>query len=158
MTTFTVPANLAFDSYASLSSAIADWLDRSDLAGVAPQLVRLVLTSTQKPPQLVVLAGQPQLPLVQTEPPLQGSVSEQMARHAPLNPRSPAAHWSAAFDAPVLSTRPGATKHAPMHATATAPTTPRSFALILASRSQQECHANCLAHPGRTSLCFRARS
>jgi hypothetical protein len=41
MTTFTVPANLAFDSYASLSSAIADWLDRSDLSGVAPQLIAL---------------------------------------------------------------------------------------------------------------------
>ena len=41
MTTFTVPANLAFDSYASLSSAIADWLDRSDLAGVVPQLIAL---------------------------------------------------------------------------------------------------------------------
>jgi hypothetical protein len=41
MTTFTVPANLAFDSYASLSSAIADWLDRSDLSGVAPQMIAL---------------------------------------------------------------------------------------------------------------------
>lgn len=36
-----VPANLAFDSYSELVAAINDWLDRSDLTGVAPQMIAL---------------------------------------------------------------------------------------------------------------------
>ena len=41
MTIFAVPANLAFDSYGALISAIEDWMDRSDLSGVAPQMIAL---------------------------------------------------------------------------------------------------------------------
>lgn len=41
MTIFAVPTNLAFDSYSALISAIGDWMDRSDLSGVAPQMVAL---------------------------------------------------------------------------------------------------------------------
>lgn len=41
MTAFNVPANPAFDSYPELVAAINDWLDRSDLDGVANQLIAL---------------------------------------------------------------------------------------------------------------------
>lgn len=41
MTIFAVPANLAFDSYGALISALNDWMDRTDLAGVAPQMIAL---------------------------------------------------------------------------------------------------------------------
>ena len=41
MTIFAVPANLAFDSYTTLISAIGDWMDRTDLSGTAPQMVAL---------------------------------------------------------------------------------------------------------------------
>lgn len=41
MTIFSVPANLAFDSYGALISAIDDWMDRTDLTGVAPQMIAL---------------------------------------------------------------------------------------------------------------------
>lgn len=41
MTAFSVPATAAFDSYASLVSALNDWLDRSDLDGVAGQMIAL---------------------------------------------------------------------------------------------------------------------
>lgn len=41
MTAFNVPANVAFDSYTELVEAINDWLDRSDLDGVAGQMIAL---------------------------------------------------------------------------------------------------------------------
>lgn len=41
MTAFFVPENLAFDTYDELVSAINDWLDRSDLDGVAQQMIAL---------------------------------------------------------------------------------------------------------------------
>ena len=41
MTAFSVPANLAFDSYSELIAAINDWLDRSDLTGSAPSMIAL---------------------------------------------------------------------------------------------------------------------
>lgn len=41
MTIFSVPANLAFDSYAALKTAIADWMNRSDLTGSIPAMVAL---------------------------------------------------------------------------------------------------------------------
>ena len=41
MAIFSVPENLAFDSYQALQTAIADWLDRSDLTGAAPSMIAL---------------------------------------------------------------------------------------------------------------------
>lgn len=41
MTAIAVAENLAFDTYDALIDAINDWLDRSDLTGVAPQLIAL---------------------------------------------------------------------------------------------------------------------
>jgi hypothetical protein len=41
MTIFSVPANLAFDSYSGLISAIDSWMDREDLTGVAPHMIAL---------------------------------------------------------------------------------------------------------------------
>lgn len=41
MPAFDVPANLAFDTYSELVAAINDWLDRSDLDGVAGQMIAL---------------------------------------------------------------------------------------------------------------------
>ena len=41
MTAFSVPANLAFDSYYELVSGINDWLDRNDLTGAAQQMIAL---------------------------------------------------------------------------------------------------------------------
>jgi hypothetical protein len=41
MTTFSVPANLAFDTYAELQAVIADWMDRSDLTGSIPSMIAL---------------------------------------------------------------------------------------------------------------------
>ena len=41
MTTFTVPQNLAFDSYNTLQAFIADWMDRSDLTGSIPGMIAL---------------------------------------------------------------------------------------------------------------------
>lgn len=41
MPIFDVPANLAFDSYDGLVGAINEWLDRSDLDGVAQQMIAL---------------------------------------------------------------------------------------------------------------------
>lgn len=41
MTAFFVPGNFAFDTYDELVAAINDWLDRSDLDGVAQQMVAL---------------------------------------------------------------------------------------------------------------------
>lgn len=41
MTAINVPANLAFDTYDELVAAINDWLDRSDLTGVAQQMIAL---------------------------------------------------------------------------------------------------------------------
>ena len=41
MPAISVPANLAFDSYDELVAGINDWLDRSDLTGVAQQMISL---------------------------------------------------------------------------------------------------------------------
>ena len=41
MTAFNVPSNFAFDSYPELVAALNDWLDRSDLDGVAGQMIAL---------------------------------------------------------------------------------------------------------------------
>lgn len=41
MTAFFVPGNYAFDTYDELVAALNDWLDRSDLDGVAQQMVAL---------------------------------------------------------------------------------------------------------------------
>lgn len=41
MPAFDVPANLAFDTYEELISAISEWLDRTDLEGSAPQMIAL---------------------------------------------------------------------------------------------------------------------
>lgn len=41
MTAFSVPANLAFESYDELIETINDWLDRSDLTGSAPSMIAL---------------------------------------------------------------------------------------------------------------------
>ena len=41
MPAFAIPENLAFDNYTDLVAAINDWLDRSDLSGVAQQLIAL---------------------------------------------------------------------------------------------------------------------
>lgn len=41
MTAFFVPGNYAFDTYDELVTAINDWLDRSDLNGVAGQMIAL---------------------------------------------------------------------------------------------------------------------
>lgn len=41
MPAFVVPANYAFETYDDLVAAINDWLDRSDLTGVAGQMIAL---------------------------------------------------------------------------------------------------------------------
>lgn len=41
MTLFSVPANLAFDTYGELIDGLNDWLNRSDLTGAAPQMIAL---------------------------------------------------------------------------------------------------------------------
>lgn len=41
MPAFSVPANLAFDSYTDLVAAISDWLNRSDLTGSAQSMIAL---------------------------------------------------------------------------------------------------------------------
>lgn len=41
MTAFSVPANLAFDSYTALVAGIGDWLDREDLTGSAGGMIAL---------------------------------------------------------------------------------------------------------------------
>ena len=41
MPVFNVPDNYAFDNYTKLVAAINDWLDRSDLTGVAQQMISL---------------------------------------------------------------------------------------------------------------------
>lgn len=41
MTAFDVPANLAFDNYTELTTAIGEWLDRSDLTGSIPAMIAL---------------------------------------------------------------------------------------------------------------------
>lgn len=41
MTAFDVPANLAFDNYTDLYTAIGEWLDRSDLSGSIPAMIAL---------------------------------------------------------------------------------------------------------------------
>lgn len=41
MAIFSVPESLAFDSYQALLDGIADWMNRSDLTGAAPQMVAL---------------------------------------------------------------------------------------------------------------------
>ena len=41
MPAFDVPSNLAFDNYSELVTVIADWMDRSDLSGVAQSMIAL---------------------------------------------------------------------------------------------------------------------
>ena len=41
MVAFALNANLAFENYSELISAINDWMDRNDLTGVAPQMIAL---------------------------------------------------------------------------------------------------------------------
>jgi hypothetical protein len=41
MTAFSVPDNLAFDSYGDLSSVIADWMNRNDLTGSVQSMIAL---------------------------------------------------------------------------------------------------------------------
>ena len=48
MPVFSVPENLAFDSYSALVAGINDWLDRSDLTGVAQQMIALCEARLQR--------------------------------------------------------------------------------------------------------------
>ena len=41
MTAFAIPSNLAFDNYADLIAAIADWMNRTDLSGSVQSMVGL---------------------------------------------------------------------------------------------------------------------
>lgn len=60
MTAFSVPANLAFETYDQLIAAINDWMDRSDLTGSAPTMIALCearLRRELKPLSLEVSTG-----------------------------------------------------------------------------------------------------
>lgn len=57
MTAFSVPANLAFDSYSELIAAINDWLDRSDLTGSAPGMIALCESRLRRELQSLALEG-----------------------------------------------------------------------------------------------------
>lgn len=60
MTAFSVPANLAFQTYDELIAAINDWMDRSDLTGSAPSMIALCearLRRELRPFSLEVSAG-----------------------------------------------------------------------------------------------------
>ncbi|MGL5734742.1 MAG: phage adaptor protein, partial [Beijerinckiaceae bacterium] len=48
MPAFDVPANRAFDDYNGLVDAINDWLDRSDLEGVAQQMIALAESNMRR--------------------------------------------------------------------------------------------------------------